>query len=272
MYDQVLENKDLEEEDINVLELSIELTKPHEKREVESATFGVFMLIVSLCAAILNLPSFLRIEAKSICLRIAWRYMVLFLIFIPKMAFDAYIDVFHFAESVASYTGPIFGLALLNTAYAYMVYFAAERTFVVHTLLLSSIATTFLSTWKIASKQRFTRFEYIGIGINVFGAYLCCCEGAPIASKKRRCKRVGSSILVGNLCAIASSAVFAMYSTYSNDLIQVKKCPLSVFFALLSGFSVILSYIISQVLGEGIQLVSTDPLVGFFGLASSQYA
>ncbi len=165
--------------------MSVDLVKPVAKRPVDFTTFGLFMFVISLCAAILNMPSFLRIEAKSINLRIAWRYMVLFVVFIPKIVFDAYNDVFHFAESVASYAGSLFGLALLNTAYVYLTYFAVEHTFVVHTLLLCSIATTFRATWKIASKQPFTRLEYVGIGINVFGAYLCCCEGAPIPSTAR---------------------------------------------------------------------------------------
>lgn len=62
-----------------------------------------------------------------------------------------------------------------------------------------------------------------------------------------------------------------MYSTYSNDVISVRKCPLSIFFPLLSLFTVGISYIMAQVMGEDVELVSTDPLVGFFGLISSQY-
>ncbi len=64
--------------------------------------------------------------------------------------------------------------------------------------------------------------------------------------------------------------MFAIYSTYSEDVISVRKCPLSVYFPLLSIFTVAISYIMAQVMGEEVQLVSTDPLVGFFGLVSSQ--
>ena len=152
-------------------------------RKSEEATLGVALFLVSLVAAILNLPSFLQLEAESIFLRIAWRYMVLFLVFLPKLIFDAYTDVFNFVEGMASHYGPMFGLSVINTLYVYMFYFAAEHTFVAHTLLLCSIPTTFHAVWKIASKQPYTRLEYIGIGINVFGAYLCCCEDAPFKSK-----------------------------------------------------------------------------------------
>ena len=167
---------------LNALEISIDLIKPQPERSSEQTTLGVVLFLIALLAAILNLPSFLLLEAKSIYIRIAWRYMIVFLLFAPKLFFDAYNDIFKFIESVAGFAGPLFGLALLNTINVYLVYFAVEHTFVAHTLLLCSIPTTFLATWKIASKQPFTRLEYLGIGINVFGAYLCCCEGAPIPS------------------------------------------------------------------------------------------
>ena len=180
---QPLESEELPEGKINVLEIDADYPNRKEIRSTEEATLGVVLFLVSIGAAILNLPSFLQLEAKSIFLRIAWRYMILFLVFVPKLIFDAYTNTFAFVEAMATFYGPMFGLTLLNTIYVYMVYFAVEHTFVAHTLLLCSIPTTFQAVWKIASKQPFTRLEYIGIGINVFGAYLCCCEGAPLKSK-----------------------------------------------------------------------------------------
>ena len=72
----------------------------------------------------------------------------------------------------------IFLISVINTLYVYLVYASVKHTYGVHTILLCSIATTFISTWKIARKTAYTSMEYIGIGINVFGAYLCCCEGS----------------------------------------------------------------------------------------------
>lgn len=264
-----LENVELSEDTMNVLEISIDLAKQPRERAIGEAALGIILLLISLCAAIFNLPSFLLLEAKSIYLRIAWRYMILFLIFMPKLVFDAYNNVFLFVESVTTYSGQVFGLALLNTVYVYLVYYAVQHTFVVHTLLLCSIATTFNATWKIASKQPFTRLEYVGIGVNVFGAYLCCCEGAPLASNKDE-RFIGSDILIGNFCAIFSSALCAIYNAYSSEALVERKCPLSVYFGLLSLYTIVISYILAQVLGEDVELLSFNPTVGFFGLFSNQ--
>jgi hypothetical protein len=60
--------------------------------------------------------------------------------------------------------------------YTYLIYYSATKTFVVHTLLIASMSITFTSTWKIIRGIPFTRIEYLAIGINIFGVYLCCCE------------------------------------------------------------------------------------------------
>jgi len=162
--------------------MSVEVDSKSPALRKPEATIGTILLIFSLAAAILHLPSFRLLSTESIFVRIAWRYIVLFLMFAPKMAYDSYNNVFNFVDGIIEHAGPVFGLSLLNLTYVYMLYFAVLHTFVAHTLLLGSIPTTFYAVWKIASKQPFTRLEYIGIGINVFGAYLCCCEGAPLAS------------------------------------------------------------------------------------------
>ena len=162
--------------------MSVEVDSKSPALRKPEATIGTILLLFSLVAAILHLPSFRLLSTESIFVRIAWRYIVLFLMFAPKMAYDSYNNVFNFVDSIIEHAGPVFGLSLLNLTYVYMLYFAVLHTFVAHTLLLGSIPTTFSAVWKIASKQPFTRLEYIGIGINVFGAYLCCCEGAPLAS------------------------------------------------------------------------------------------
>jgi len=110
--------------------------------------------------------------------------MVILLVFVPKLIFDGYTNILYFVECISDFAGPVFGLAVVHTLYVYLMYFSLTRTFFFHTLLLCGLPTTFISAWRIASKQPFTRFEYIGIGFNVFGAYLCCNEGEPLSSNQ----------------------------------------------------------------------------------------
>lgn len=126
-----------------------------------------------------NLPSFLKLEEQSVYLKVMWRYLTLLAIVSPTIIMDFMEDAPRLIEIIYTNLFPVFFVSLLHGLNVYLVYFAATRSFVAHTLLLCSIPTTFSATWKIARRLPFTRIEYIGIGINVFGAYLCCCE-API--------------------------------------------------------------------------------------------
>eukprot|EP00826_Nyctotherus_ovalis_P003858 TRINITY_DN10798_c0_g4_i1.p3 TRINITY_DN10798_c0_g4~~TRINITY_DN10798_c0_g4_i1.p3 ORF type:complete len:139 (-),score=24.84 TRINITY_DN10798_c0_g4_i1:728-1144(-) len=126
--------------------------------------------------------SYLMLREQSIFLRVIWKYTTMTAVFAPLMIID-FATTDSFILSVIAENFPsLIVLTIIETLYTYLVYIAAMQTFVVHTLLLCSISTTFLATWKIARRLPFTRIEYIGIGINVFGAYLCCCEGAYISS------------------------------------------------------------------------------------------
>jgi hypothetical protein len=162
--------------------MSFDVSKFSGLKVRESAKFGLGLLLFALLAAIVNLPSFLQLTASSIYLRIIWRYMIFLLLVIPRLVYDITQHASRLADIVSPCVGPVFFLSLLNTAYVFLVYFAASHTFVAHTLLLCSIGTTFVATWKIINQERYTRLDYIGIGFNVFGAYLCCCEGAPLES------------------------------------------------------------------------------------------
>lgn len=143
---------------------------------------GVVLLVLGLVGGIVNLPSYLMLKEQSIFLRVIWKYATMTAVFAPFMIID-FATTDSFILSVIAENFPaLVVLSVIETLYAYLVYIAAMQTFVVHTLLLCSISTTFLTTWKIARRLPFTRIEYIGIGINVFGAYLCCCEGAYISS------------------------------------------------------------------------------------------
>ena len=76
--------------------------------------------------------------------------------------------------------------------------------------------------------------------------------------------------MIGNFSAIFASAISAIYGAYSVDVMKERKCPLSVYFGLLSLYSIVLSYILGQVIGEDIELFSADHAVGFFGLFATE--
>jgi hypothetical protein len=149
-------------------------------RSVSVASLGTILFVLAFAGALLNLPSFLMLKEQSIFVKTAWRYVILLVLMLPKFAYDVCSDVAGVINVFIANAGSILALSALHTVYIYMVYFAVQQTFVAHTLLLCSIATTYLATWKIARKDLYTSLEYIGIGFNVFGAYLCCCEGSPI--------------------------------------------------------------------------------------------
>ena len=149
-------------------------------RSTQDTLYGVGFLVVSLAAAIVNLPSFLKLGEQSIYLKVMWRYGVLLILDSPLLLYDFLTSATPFDELVTANFTTVFFLSMLNCAYVFMVYNALLHTFAAHTLLLCSMATTFTTVWKMASKRQFSRLEYLGIGANVFGAYLCCCEGGPL--------------------------------------------------------------------------------------------
>ncbi len=79
----------------------------------------------------------------------------------------------------------------------------------------------------------------------------------------------GSSILTGDFAAILGSAVFAIYISYSKNVSSEKNCPTSVYLILLAAFTIGMSYVVSVVLGEEIDLFSLDPELGLFGFLGS---
>ena len=176
-----LDNREIKVEPENLHDVSIQIMQGiRTTRTVSNAALGTLFFVLAFAGALLNLPSFLKLKEQSIFVKTAWRYVILLLLLLPKFAYDVCSDVAGITNLVITNIGSILALSALHTAYVYMVYFAVQHTFVAHTLLLCSIATTFLATWKIARKDQYTSLEYLGVGINVFGAYLCCCEGAPI--------------------------------------------------------------------------------------------
>jgi hypothetical protein len=150
----------------------------------KDASAGIILFVLAFLGAVINLPSFLLLPGESIFRRIIWRYFGLLILTSPGFAYDILSNFSSIGKIFFANLMPILFMSILNLLYVYLIYFAVLHTFVAHTLLLCSIGTTFISTWKIAKRMPYTTVEYVGIGVNVFGAYLCCCEGAPLSSKR----------------------------------------------------------------------------------------
>ena len=177
----IVDSKSLDVERIDLGDLSVELLQGLTPAKPSTdTTIGMVLFVLAFIGAVLNLPSFLLLQADSIYQRIIWRYLVLALLITPQFLYDLLTNISSFLDIFLVNIFPIFFASVLNTAYVYMVYFAVRHTFVAHTLLLCSIAPTFSAVWKMIKREPYTSIEYIGIGINVFGAYLCCCEGSPL--------------------------------------------------------------------------------------------
>ena len=263
--DSFLEIKRIDVDKLDLAEMSdIAYQRIVPSKGLGDTAIGIILFILAFIGALVNLPSFLLLPAESIYQRIIWRYAVLALLISPKFLYDVMVNITSLWSILLANIFPIFFLSLLNTAYVYMIYFAVRHTFVAHTLLLCSISTTFISTWKIIRSDKYTAVEYIGIGINVFGAYLCCCEGAPLDSIIIVSLFLGKDILMGNFMAIAASAVYAVYASLAKPIGVTDKCPISVYLMLMSGYVVGLSFILAFIFGERIDIFSTDDVYGLF--------
>lgn len=150
-------------------------------KSICATSLGLVFFIIAFFGALINLPSFLLThnEGPAITLCVIWRYFGLLLVISVIFMFDILGRFQDFINFITREFWAVVFLAFCHTFYVILVYHAVVNTYVAHTLLLCSIATTFASTWKIVRNEQYTSIEYIGIGINVFGAYLCCCEGEP---------------------------------------------------------------------------------------------
>jgi drug/metabolite transporter (DMT)-like permease len=212
----------------------------------------------------------------SVQLRIIWRFTFLLIAAFPWFLKDLLTNSTVVNEAILSFTIKIAFAALFNCASIYLIYFSATKTYVAHTVLLCSIAPTFIAAWKIARGIRFTIIDYVGIGANVFGAYLCCCEGPPelptfiVNEPNSIWHNFGKgSILIGDFCAMASSAIFAIYLTLSDTILKEKNCPRSYYIVVMSITIIAVSYVISFIHGEKIQLVSLES-TGVFQVFSTK--
>lgn len=150
------------------------------KKPVSHTVAGILLLVLALGGAVMNLPSFLSLGEQSAQLKVIWRFMFVIIILVPWLVKDILANKQRFPDLLTYNIASIFFHSFIYSAYIYLVYYAVRETFVAHTLLLCSIGTTFTAVWKIVKSQPYTRLEYLGVAANIFGAYLCCCEGAPL--------------------------------------------------------------------------------------------
>lgn len=173
-----VEDSSVQTQDLDLNDISMEIYQELDfSRMPTDASSGVVLFILAFIGSLLNLPSFLLLETQSISLRIMWRYFGLALIIAPWFLYDLLSASETVWRAIFDNVVEVFILSLLNTLYVYLVYLSVGYTYVVHTLLLCSLGTAFLAAWKIAKRASYTVIEYVGIGVVVFGAYLCCCEG-----------------------------------------------------------------------------------------------
>jgi len=265
---QLLEDPSVQTQDLDLNELSMEIFQELDFGKMSTdASSGVILFLLAFIGSLVNLPSFLLLETQCISLRIMWRYFGLGLIIAPWFLHDLLSASETVWRAIVDNIVEVFLMSLINTLYVYLVYTSVNYTYVVHTLLLCSIGTTFLAAWKIAKKSPYTVIEYIGIGINVLGVYLCFCEGNYTSRKFNL--NLGTNLLKGDSIAILASAVYAIYIAHSRSFTKNKKCPITVYLGLLSCFTIALSFIISLIAKDPLEFFSFDPQYGIFGLFSS---
>jgi len=261
-----LEEQNLE--NVNILSLSYDIKQLSIEESSNSDTaIGIILFLIALVGAISNLPCFLMVSEYSFEIRIIWRFSFAILGAFIWFLYDLYCNSNEICnEYFFTNTFKIALLSILNLIYIYTVYYAVINTFVAHTLLLCSIAPTFLSTWKLAKGLPYSKIDYIGIGINVFGAYLCCCEAPPIlpdiitTNKSSIWYNFGKpSMLIGDFLAIASSGIYAFYISFSTSLFSSSNKPAISFYLLEMSLVIIgLCTGISFIKGENILLLSAD--------------
>lgn len=240
-------------------------------RPKSDTAIGVILFVLAFVGCTVNLPCFLSLQTESYFHRIVWRYLVLGLLITPRFLYDVSANVAFVWDLLLASIFPVFFLALLNTCYIYLVCLAVHKTFVVHTLFLSSFGGVLNVVWKIVRGGGYTAVEYIGIALSVFGAYLFCCEDASLGSKVLR-ELVGKEILVGNLIALSAGVLNAIYSTYASAVTISQECPFSVFLILLSTFVVVISLFLAYLIGDHIEIFSTDSSYGILAFISDWHS
>ena len=272
----LLDAKEIKEESMGKEEMTLDMESKNQIEEASSRTqkdhspkvAGIILFLLALGGGVINLPSFLKLHENSVYIKVIWRFMFLLIILVPWLIYDITNNVARMPELITANISPILLLSLLYSGFVYLIYHAVTLTFVAHTVLLFSIGTTFVATWKIARSQAYTRLEYLGIAANVFGAYLCCCEGAIVYSTESPYTSK-ENLLLGDFLSIASAALFAFYNELSSDLIKKRSIPTSVYFTMLSVFIIGLSFVFAASAGKYVYL-NADPINGLLGVFATK--
>ena len=77
---------------------------------------------------------------------------------------------------------------------------------------------------------------------------------------------IGDKILTGNFLAIGASAVYAIYNSYSAVVISVRKCPMSLYLAMMSILTIAFSFIMAPVMHALPPTLTMDEKEGIFGI------
>jgi drug/metabolite transporter (DMT)-like permease len=77
--------------------------------------------------------------------------------------------------------------------------------------------------------------------------------------------------LTGNFLAIGASAVYAIYSSYSTTVLSVRKCPLSLYLAMMSILMIAFSFILAPVMHALPPTLTTDWKEGLFGIFATSF-
>lgn len=205
-----------------------------EKKPLGQIISGALLLLLFLLACSVNLPYFLMLKHIPLFQKIMWRYSILICLNFPTFVNEILEHASGLYSLMRTHILKIVLLSVLNCFYLYVFYYSAELTYVMHTLLLSSIAPSLVCVWKFVRGLPYSRIEYIGVGINVLGVYLCCCDGSNQKSRW--------NILLGNLFAILGSCIYSVYLAQSEEIMKKKQIPISIYFTLMSIISIALSY------------------------------
>eukprot|EP00826_Nyctotherus_ovalis_P045802 TRINITY_DN5101_c0_g2_i4.p1 TRINITY_DN5101_c0_g2~~TRINITY_DN5101_c0_g2_i4.p1 ORF type:complete len:272 (-),score=24.05 TRINITY_DN5101_c0_g2_i4:233-1048(-) len=215
-----------------------------------------------------ELPCFLKLGEQSVYLKVMWKYAAILVILASTLFLDFFNGVYSFTELIFKDIFKVLILSLIHAAFVYLIYFSAEKTLVIHTLLLSSMATTFITSWKILRRIPFSHLEYIGIAINVLGVYFCCYGTSAVDSTSL--PTIESASLLGNLYAICASALLAVYLTHTEELVS-EDYPLNFYLAVNACYVLVISYFVAVFAEDRVELLSVDPVKGFLSFTTSLY-
>ena len=82
---------------------------------------------------------------------------------------------------------------------------------------------------------------------------------------------IGKDTLKGNFVAILSGVVYAVYTSFSKSASIMKKCPISVYLILMSGYIVVISYVLAFVFNENIDIFSNNERFWLFAFIANTH-